>query len=57
MTMTPAEFNGQDRPASGDGGRLDPAAKAQRRTFTTDDKLAMVEEYDAGDADSRGALL
>jgi transposase len=37
--------------------RPDPAAKAQRRTFTTDYKLAMVEEYDAGDADSRGALL
>jgi transposase len=57
MTMTPAEFNGQDSPVTGDGGRPDPAAKAQRRTFTTDDKLAMVEEYDAGDADSRGALL
>ena len=57
MTMTPAEFNGQDRAVTGDGVRPDPAAKAQRRTFTTDYKLAMVEEYEAGDADSRGALL
>jgi transposase len=57
MTMTPAEFNGQDSPVTGDGVRPDPAAKAQRRTFTTDYKLAMVEEYEAGDADSRGALL
>jgi transposase len=57
MTMTPAELNGQDRPGTGDDGRPDPAAKAQRRTFTTDYKLAVVEEYDAGDADARGALL
>jgi transposase len=57
MTMTPAELNGQDRAATGEDVRPDPAAKAQRRTFTTDYKLAMVEEYDAGDADSRGALL
>jgi hypothetical protein len=35
MTMTPAELNGQDRPATGDDVRPDPAARAQRRTFST----------------------
>jgi len=57
MTMTPATFNGQDGPGR-DGGELsDPGAKSQRRTFTVDYKLSMVEEYDGGNAESRGALL
>jgi len=57
MTMTPATFNGQDGPGRDGGGRPDPGAKSQRRTFTVDYKLAIVEEYDAGNAESRGALL
>lgn len=57
MTMTPATFNGQDGPGRDGGGRPDPDAKSQRRTFTVDYKLAIVEEYDAGNAESRGALL
>ena len=60
MTMTPATFNGQDGPGRDGSGRPDPGAKSQRRTFTVDYKLAIVdvvEEYDAGNAESRGALL
>ena len=57
MTMTPATFNGQDGPGRDGGGRPDPGAKSQRRTFTVDYKLSVVEEYDAGNAESRGALL
>lgn len=57
MTMTPAELNGQPDPVTAGDQRPDPGAKAQRRSFTTDYKLAIVEEYDAGNAESRGALL
>ena len=57
MTMTPATFNGQDGPGRDGAGRPDPGAKSQRRTFTVDYKLSVVEEYDAGNAESRGALL
>lgn len=35
----------------------DPAARPRRRTFTADYKLAVVAEYDAADAEGRGALL
>ena len=57
MTMTPADLNDQHGPVSDGVEHPDPGAKAQRRTFTVDYKLAMVEEYDAGTAESRGALL
>ena len=57
MTMTSADLNGEHGPVDAGGGRSDPGAKAQRRTFTTDYKLSIVEEYDAGNAESRGALL
>jgi transposase-like protein len=57
MTMTPADLSGQDGPVAGGRERPDPGAKAQRRTFTTDYKLSIIEEYDAGNAESRGALL
>jgi len=57
MTMTPATFNGQDGPGRDGAERPDPGAKSQRRTFTVDYKLSVVEEYDAGNAESRGALL
>jgi len=57
MTMTPATFNGQDGAGRDGAGRPDPGAKSQRRTFTVDYKLSVVEEYDAGNAESRGALL
>ena len=53
MTMTPADLDG----VSVGGQEPDPGAKAKRRSFTTEYKLAIVAEYDAGDADSRGALL
>lgn len=53
MTMTPADLDGVSEP----GQEPDPGAKAKRRSFTTEYKLAIVAEYDAGDADSRGALL
>ena len=53
MTMTPATFNGQDGPGRDGGGRPDPGANSQRRTFTADYKLATVEEYDAGNAAPR----
>jgi transposase-like protein len=57
MTMTPADLNGQEDAGAGGNGRPDPGAKAQRRTFTVHYKLSIVEEYDAGNAESRGALL
>jgi transposase-like protein len=57
MTMTPSDMNGQDGPVAGGRGEPDPGAKAQRRTFTVDYKLSVVEEYDAGTPESRGALL
>ena len=53
MTMTPADLNGVSEP----GQDPDPGAKAKRCSFTTEYKLAMVEEYDAGNAEARGALL
>ena len=53
MTMTPADLNGVSEP----GQEADPGAKAKRRSFTTEYKLAVVEEYDAGNAEARGALL
>lgn len=57
MTMTPADLNGHDGPVSGGVSQPDPGARAQRRSFTVAYKLAVVEEYDAGNAESRGALL
>jgi len=57
MTMTPAELDGQDEAVTAGSEQPDPGAKAQRRTFTVDYKLSMVEEYDAGNPESRGALL
>jgi transposase len=57
MTMTPADLNGVRGPVSDGVEQPDPGAKAQRRTFTVAYKLAIVEEYDAGTAESRGALL
>lgn len=57
MTMTPATFNGQDGLGRDGVERPDPGAKSQRRSFTVDYKLSVVEEYDAGNAESRGALL
>lgn len=57
MTMTPADLNGHHGPVTGGDVQPDPGAKSQRRTFTIDYKLSMVEEYDAGNAESRGALL
>jgi len=53
MTMTPADLDGVSEP----GQEPDPGEKAKRRSFTTEYKLAIVAEYDAGDAQSRGALL
>jgi len=57
MTMTPADLSDLQVPVSDGVEHPDPGAKAQRRRFTTDYKLAIVEEYDAGNAESRGALL
>ena len=53
MTMTPADLDGVSEP----GQEPDPYAKARRRSFTTEYKLAIVEEYDTGGAESLGALL
>jgi len=57
MTMTPADLNDQRGSVTDGVTHPDPGAKAQRRRFTTGYKLKILEEYDAGDAESRGALL
>ena len=58
MTMTPAvlatrDTGVMDQPEP----QPDPAARAHRRTFTAEKKLAVLAEYDAASPEERGALL
>ena len=58
MTMTPTVLTPRHNDVMPDEhGKSDPAARPRRRTFTADYKLAIVAEYDAADAEGRGALL
>ena len=58
MTMTPAVLSpGHNGAMPDEHDQPDPAARPRRRTFTAEYKLAMVAEYDAADAEGRGALL
>ena len=61
MTMTPAvltpSHNGFMADQHDQHDQHDPAVRPRRRTFTADYKLAVVAEYDAADAQGRGALL
>jgi transposase len=59
MTMTPAVLTTGHNGAMSDerDHHQDPAARPRRRTFTAEYKLAILTEYDAADAEGRGALL
>jgi len=58
MTMTTTAAAPSDNGVMPDGhDQPDPAARPRRRTFTAQYKLAIVAEYDAADAEARGALL
>ncbi len=58
MTMTPAVLSpGHNGAMPDEHDQPDPAARPRRRTFTAEYKLAIVAEYDAADAEERGALL
>jgi transposase len=57
MTMTPMVLATRETGVMDQPQDHDPAAKPRRRSFTAEYKLAMVAEYDAADAQGRGALL
>jgi transposase len=58
MTMTPAVLETRDNGVMDQPDpQPDPAARARRRTFTAEKKLALVAEYEAATPDERGALL
>lgn len=58
MTMTTAAAAPSHNGAMPDeNDQSDPAARPRRRTFTAQYKLGIVAEYDAADAEARGALL
>ncbi len=58
MTMTPTDLAPRHNGVMPDEhDQPDPAARPRRRSFTAEYKLAMIAEYDAADAQGRGALL